>query len=323
MSDVLSAALGVLLATNQPAALSNFVERTTGFRVEIPNPSDPVEREFYRLMEEDDQAEADVLRWLDEERGLIYSTPGGRSPTLRAKIDQRYKLVKDGYEAFLEKHPGHTRARMAYASFLGDIYDEYNSMRQYERLIAEDPDNAAAMNNLANHYGHNGPVEKAFDLYERAIRLRPDEPIYYHNHGTTVYLFRTHAMRHYGITEQEVFDKALRLYARALELNPGDFAMATDVAKSFYAIEPKRLDMALAAWEFAYTLAAEEREKQGVRIHFARWENFAGRYDKARDWMNTVTLEEFLPTKTNVLITISQHEAKAKGLPPPHDPREK
>jgi tetratricopeptide (TPR) repeat protein len=321
MSDVLSAALGVLLATNQPAALSNFVERATGFRVEVAAPDGPLQAELHRIMEEDERALLDVQRWLMEERAEIYAT--GRSPTLKAKIEQRYKTVRDLYEDILQRHPKFTEARMAYASFLGEIYDEYNSMQQYERVIEEDSDNAAAMNNLANHYGHNGPVEKAFDLYERAIRLRPEEPIYYHNHGTTVYLFRRHAMAHYGITEQEVFDKALRLYSRALELNPGDFAMATDVAKSFYGIQPRRVDEAMAAWNVAYRLAFEEREKQGVRIHFARWENFAGRYDKAREWINSVTLEEFLPTKTNVLVTIAQHEAKAKGLPPPHDPREK
>jgi len=58
-------------------------------------------------------------------------------------------------------------------------------------------------------------VKKAFDYYAKAIELNPQEPIYYHNFGTTVYLFRKDAMDFYGITEQQVYDKALGLYSKA------------------------------------------------------------------------------------------------------------
>lgn len=38
--------------------------------------------------------------------------------------------------------------------------------------------NPAVYNNLANIYGHTGPVKKAFEFYARAIELNSHEPVY-------------------------------------------------------------------------------------------------------------------------------------------------
>ena len=46
---------------------------------------------------------------------------------------------------------------------------------------------------LANYYGHNGPIEKAFEYYSKAISLKPTEALYYENFAATVYLFRRDA----------------------------------------------------------------------------------------------------------------------------------
>ena len=49
----------------------------------------------------------------------------------------------------------------------------------------------------------------------RGQRLEPDEPVYYQNFATTVYLYRKDAREFYHIGEQQVFDKALDLYRQA------------------------------------------------------------------------------------------------------------
>ena len=45
MNDFLIGLLSALIATNQPVAVSNFVARTTGVSVQLPDPNDPIERE--------------------------------------------------------------------------------------------------------------------------------------------------------------------------------------------------------------------------------------------------------------------------------------
>ena len=52
--------------------------------------------------------------------------------------------------------------------------------------MALNPKDPAVYNNLAEIYAHHGPVKKAFEYYEKAIQLNPEEPLYYHNFGTVV-----------------------------------------------------------------------------------------------------------------------------------------
>ena len=59
-------ALSALLATNQPAALSNLVKNATGISVSVPDKNDPVDAEYRKLMEEDDAAQAEVDEWIKE-----------------------------------------------------------------------------------------------------------------------------------------------------------------------------------------------------------------------------------------------------------------
>src|SRR5204863_7549447 len=137
--------------------------------------------------------------------------------TLRARIEQRFKAVRDVYEGFLRQHPDHARAHLAYGSFLMEIHEDEEAVNQMEKARELDPKNPAAWNNLANYYGHRSPVEKAFEYYAKAMELDPNEPTYCWNFATTVYLFRKNAMEFYHINETQVFDMALALYRRAMK----------------------------------------------------------------------------------------------------------
>ena len=69
--------------------------------------------------------------------------------------------------------------------------------------------------------------------------------MYYQNLATTVYLYRKDAKEFYGIDEQQVFDKSLALYRKAMQLDPDNFPLATDYAESYYGIRPLRTNDAL------------------------------------------------------------------------------
>ena len=180
-----------------------------------------------------------------------------------------------------------------------------------------DPKDPAIWNNLANYHGHNGSVTKAFDYYAKAIELNPNETVYYHNFGTTVFLFRKDAMEHYHITEQQVFDKALELYAQAIKLDPTDFPLATDVARTYYGIKPPRTEEALRSWTNALSLAHDEIEREGVYIHFARIKTHAGRFSEARAHLNAITNEMYADLKKTLTRSLNEKEAEAKATNAP------
>ena len=240
VSDLLIGALSALLATNPPTALSNLVHARTGIPIPIVDPNDPVEKEYVRLLEMDDEAQAEADRWLQENQTLRAAGAGFDPASMRAKTLARFEPVKKAYDAFLAAHPDHARARLAYGGFLSDIGEEEPAFKQWEKARDLDPKNPVAWNNLANFYGHNGPVTNAFACYARALELQPGEPLYFHNYATTVFLFRKDAMEYFKLTEPQVFDKALGLYRQARALDPDNFLLATDLAQCYYVMKPPK-----------------------------------------------------------------------------------
>ena len=269
-----------------------------------------VEIEYQKLLAEDDAAQADADRWIQEANEFEAAGAGGSRETLIARIEQRFDIIRKNYADFLRRHPNHAPARLAYGSFLNETYDENEAVTQWERARQIDPTNPAAWNNLANHFGHRGPVKKAFEYYEHAIKLDPSEPVYLQNLATTTYLFRKDAKEHYSFNEKQVFDRALELYRKALSLDPDNFPLATDYAQSYYGIKPLRVEDALKAWNYALKVANDQIERDGVYIHLARIELLSSRYDDARKHLNRVTNQMYQTLKNHLTKNLLQKEAE-------------
>lgn len=275
-------------------------------------PDDPVEKEYLKLLLLDDEAQKEVDKWIREANSFGQQGAGVPQATLLAKAEQRFKPVRDAYEDFLRRHPRHTEARLAYGSFLNDIHEEDEAVEQWEKARSLDPSNPASWNNLANHFGHRGPVEKSFEYYDKAIALDPEEPVYLQNQATTTYLFRTHAMEYYKITEKEVFDRALELYRKAIKLDPTNFPLATDYAQTFYGIKPMRTQDALKAWNDALKVANDDIEREGVYVHLARISLNSALFDDARRHLAGITNQMYDGIKERLERNLKQKEAKWK-----------
>src|SRR5688572_32981833 len=98
VAELLSTFLSALVATNSAGAVSNVIERTTGISVHVAQVSDPVEREYLKLLEMDDAAQAEVDRWIKDNNEFKQQGAGVESVTLNARIDQRFAPVKKAYE---------------------------------------------------------------------------------------------------------------------------------------------------------------------------------------------------------------------------------
>ncbi len=270
-----------------------------------PAETDPTEQKYRRLLELDDAALQKIDEWI---RSSQRPNASETEPiTLTGKINREIQPVKEAYKAFIAAHPNHARARLAFASFLSDAGGEQAALPHLQKAVEIDPSLPAAWNNLANYYGHNGNVKKAFAHYEKAIALNPQEAVYYHNFGTTVFLFRKDARERYQITQSEVFDKVLALYKKALELDPKNFDLAEDIAQTYYGIRtagksPKmaRPQAALKAWKYAASLAPSDFEKQGIGIHLARTYLEMGNSEQAKRELEQVTLPIYKTLKERV-----------------------
>jgi tetratricopeptide (TPR) repeat protein len=312
VNNLLIGLLSALAVMSQAAEVSNVVKQTTNISAAVAQSSDPVEKEYQKILSDDDDAQAEVDKWIQENQDFSAKGVGVSKEDLNRRIRQRFDPIRQAYDDFLKRHPDHARARIAYGSFLGDLHDEEGAQQQWEKALELDPKNPAVYNNLANLYGHVGPVKKAFEFYAKAIDLNPLEPVYYQNFATTVYLFRKDASEFYSITEQEVFNRALELYQKALKLDPDNFPLASDVAQSYYGIKPTRTEDALKAWNYALKIAHDEVEREGVYIHLARFKLNAGRFDEARRDLAGVTNLMYTELKKRVTRSLEEREAQAK-----------
>ena len=128
-----------------------------------------------------------------------------------------------------------------------------------------------------------------------------------------MFLFRKDAMEFYGLTEQQVYDKALELYRKALKLDPDNFPLASDVAQTYYGIKPLRLEDALKAWTNTLAIAHDEIEREGVYLHFARLKLQADRFAEVRAHLNAVTNDMYAVLKKRLVRNLDEQEQQGQG----------
>jgi tetratricopeptide (TPR) repeat protein len=249
---------------------------------------DAVTKEYEKLIEKDEAALQQIEKIVAEFEAFSSKGAPGPRGVFIAKIDAIVDGIKKDYEDFLQKNPKHVDGLLAYGSFLNETGDEDGAVAQWEKAREIDPKNPSPWNNLANIFGHIGPVKKAFQYYEKAIELDPTEPVYIQNLATTTYLFRKDAVEMYRIDEEGVFNKALDLYKQAMKLDPTNLVLATDYAQSYYGIKPLRTNDAIAAWQHCLTLAKNDVEKQGIFLHLARVELGSGKFEDAQKHLDLV-----------------------------------
>jgi tetratricopeptide (TPR) repeat protein len=324
-----------ILALLTSLALANAADNSTPVKTPAPRaqPStNAADAEYRKLLELDEDAQDEVDQWIRTEQEFRRAGGGLPDATLRARVLQRLDPVRKSYEDFLLRHPRHVPARIAYASFLGDLGEEPAAVEQLEKARDLEPDNPAIWNNLAHHYSHGGPIDKSLRYFEKAIELKPDEAVYYQNLATMVFLFRVDAMEYYRSDEPAIFERALKLYRKAIELDPKNFVLASDYAVSYYGIRPpESLDpdaqreaqqaihqKAIEAWEYALRIASTEEQRQGVHIHLARIKINQDRLDQARTHLQAVNLEPLQALKERLLRNLE--ERAAQSTPSPRQP---
>ncbi len=320
MTNLVIGLLSALLSSNAPAAASNLIEQSTGVSVTIPNPNDPVEREYQNILNHDDSAIAAVADLMATNTALAEKGQGSSQEALTDRVQKIITPVRQEYESFVRAHPDHVRGHIAFGSFLEDIHEDDAAKLEYETALKLDPKNPAAWNDLGNVLSHTGPVEKMFEYYSKAIEFNPREPVYYVNLATCVFLYRTNACDYFGFTNtQQVFDLSLRLYQKAFQYDPTNLALATEIAQTYYGIIPVRTDDALNAWTNALHLAKSDFEQQSVYVHLARFKLNAERFTEARADIAKVNDPNLLDLKNRILRNLDLREKAAdkNPFPPP------
>ena len=249
---------------------------------------------------------------------------GAGVPTadLKRRIRERFEPIRKAYVDFLARHPDHARARVAYGSFLGDLQDEDGAREQWEKALALNPKDPAVYNNLANLYGHTGPVKKAFEYYAKAIELNPQRAhllSQLRHHRVPVPQGRDGVLPHHRAAG--LMTRRSSFTAKPSSSIPDNFPLASDVAQTYYGIKPLRTDDALNAWTNTLAIAHDEIEREGVYLHLARIKLAAERFAEARAHLNGVTNDMYDELKKRLAHNLDEQEARPRGPTRRHQPR--
>jgi tetratricopeptide (TPR) repeat protein len=217
---------------------------------------------------------------------------GSTPPAVTNRWHAQMRRLEGDYKRFLNNHPRHARAMVAYGDLIYDQDRQEEGMRWWERAIAADPREAYAYNEIANHCGHNGQADKALRYYEKAIELAPTEPIFRFNWATTCQLFRNESRAVYGWDKDEIFRHSLEQFRSARDLAPQDFEMSSTYAETFYEMPKPDWREAYEAWRFCLNQPLNDRQRQFVCGQLARVCVRLGRYEEAREWVAKLTGSE-------------------------------
>ena len=156
-------------------------------------------------------------------------------------IAKNYKKVIDGCNKILKKNPNIPYVLNLCGLALQGSKNTLASINFFNKAIEFEPENIAAMNNLANSYKALSKFDIAEKLYLKILKINPK------------YI---KAFNNYGNLKQQIgdFNGCIELYLKALEIKPnvnillslasayqeiGDFKKCKEIAYKALAIQPK------------------------------------------------------------------------------------
>ncbi len=142
----------------------------------------------------------------------------------------------------------------------------YGLIEEYQTILAEDPNNLAAVIALGNAYFDSGQWQEAIHMYERALVINPRSADVRTDMGT--------AYRNMGRP-----DRALAEYRRALALEPGHVAARYNVGV-VYAYDVKDYKRAITVWEQLLRLAPNYPDAEVMRTAIAKFKKALKKEDQ-------------------------------------------
>jgi tetratricopeptide (TPR) repeat protein len=135
----------------------------------------------------------------------------------------------------------------------------YGLIEEYRTILAEDPNNLAAVLALGNAYFDSGQWQEAIHMYERALAIDPRSADVHTDMGT--------AYRNMGRP-----DRALAEYRRALDLEPGHVEARYNLGV-VYAYDVKNYTQAINEWEQLLRVAPNHPHADTIRMTIAAFKN--------------------------------------------------
>lgn len=191
------------------------------------------------------------------------------------EAEKLLKLVKEAYLLGLAKFNDSPILHNFYGEFLLDYQSKANEAAEHWRQALDlDAKFARAHNNLGMYLLHIGKYPEGLDHMNKALALAPDNPDYLFN---MIQVYLTNYLQVMEINQwsrKQIFEEAMRLSERTVQLAPRDFELLRDHALNYFLADDFGIvpdwGKAAKAWQEAQKYAGSDVERFNTWLNEAR-----------------------------------------------------
>ena len=225
---------------------------------------------------------------------------------LRGELESVIK----SYDVLIQKNPDYALAYGGYGMLLGKVGMTKEAVIMLLKANKLDPTLDEVKNQIAVHLAEDGKPVDALPWVTAAIDLEPKKALYHFHLGELLASGRSDFVKTGQFDEAKLDQSMLDAFKRASELAAGDFPIAYRYAKAYYELGAPRWTEALALWEKLEQTAANDQQRQLVRLQRVNVLIKLGRQTDARPLLDTVTNMDLAAEKQTLLDELAKADDK-------------
>ncbi len=254
---------------------------------------------------------------VEREQLFLTNSSSPNKPLSEQELTRRAQQILSAYESYLEDNPRDVNGLILYGKFLRRMGQPRHATGLFLEADKIDPRLAVVKQNIANYLVEEGRLADALPFLLKAVELEPKEPVYHHQLGTFLFLFKEDLLS-LGIASAQTNDRSMHeAFRSASKLAPGNFEYKLRYAQSFFDISDPDWDKALGVWQDLRNQARDRpvSEREYLALGEARTMTQLGRGKEAVTILKTITSPSLRATRESLIKELKESDATRKPSP--------
>ena len=254
---------------------------------------------------------------VEREQLFLKNSSSPNKPLSEQELTRRAQQILSAYESYLEDNPRDVNGLILYGKFLRRMGQPRHATGLFLEADKIDPRLAVVKQNIANYLVEEGRLADALPFLLKAVELEPKEPVYHHQLGTFLFLFKEDLLS-LGIASAQTNDRSMHeAFRSASKLAPGNFEYKLRYAQSFFDISDPDWDKALGVWQDLRNQARDRpvSEREYLALGEARAMTQLGRGKEAVTILKSITSPSLRATRESLIKELKESDATRKPSP--------
>lgn len=246
-------------------------------------------------------AERNLMEIAQRQRDVFEKAEKAGDHLDEAWLRGELQAVIKSYDVLIQKNPTFALAHAGYGMLLSKVSMNKEAAAMLLKANKLDPNMAEVKNQLAVLLAEDGKPAEALPWVTAAIALAPDKSLYHFQLGQLLAAARADFLKSDQFTDAKLDQAIVDAFKRAAELAPQDFAVNYRYGKAYYDLAAPRWAEALPVWEKIETVAANDTQRQLVRLQRAQVLLKLGRPADAKPLIDSATSPALAAEKQTLL----------------------